>query len=142
MRIVYIDDDELLLQVAQVVLEASGCEVTCVNDPRRAAETVFAMDPEIVLLDVMMPERDGLQTLGDLQRAGAVDRAPVIFVTGDAEPEDRRRLIGAGAAGVIAKPFAPQTLWEDMRRIQQEWRLRTGSQPSDPPRTLARAMGK
>ena len=128
MRIVYIDDDELLLQVAQFFLEATGSQVTCVNDPRLARETVIAVDPDVILLDVVMPGMDGLQTLADLQAAGAVDRAPVIFVTGDATPEDCRRLIEAGGAGVIAKPFTPQTLREQMRRIETQWRQRLAPQ--------------
>jgi CheY-like chemotaxis protein len=124
MRIVYVDDDELLLQVAQFSLEASGCEVTCVNDPRGAKAAIVALHPDVVLLDVMMPEMDGLQTLEGLRNAGLVDRTPVIFVTGDAEPEDCVRLLDAGAAGVIAKPFTPQSLCDEMRRIAQAWRFR------------------
>jgi CheY-like chemotaxis protein len=122
MRIVYVDDDELLLQVAKFFLEASGWEVTCVNDPRDAKETVVALAPDMVLLDMMMPEMDGLQTLEELVRSNAVGGAPVIFVTGDAGPDDRRKLVDAGAAGVLAKPFAPQTLCDDLRRIWDEWR--------------------
>jgi CheY-like chemotaxis protein len=74
MRIVYVDDDELLLQVAKFFLEASGWDVTCVNDPRRAKETIVALDPDMVLLDMMMPEMDGLQTLDDLVRSNAGSR--------------------------------------------------------------------
>jgi PleD family two-component response regulator len=71
---VYVDDDELLLQVAKFFLEASGWDVTCVNDPRRAKETIVALDPDMVLLDMMMPEMDGLQTLDDLVRSNAGSR--------------------------------------------------------------------
>ena len=137
MRIVYVDDDELLLQVAKFFLEASGYEVTCVNDPRLARETVVALDPDVVLLDMIMPEMDGLQTLDVLRRGNAIQRATVIFVTGDASAEDRRRLLDAGAAGVIAKPFTPQALRDELRQIHLEWR--TLAAPASQARSGARA---
>lgn len=114
MRIVYIDDDELLLQVAAAFVSAEGHVICCVNDPREAIEKVLAFAPDLVLLDVMMPEIDGLQVLAKLRQHSALDRIPVAFITADANPEGTQILMKAGAAGVIAKPFTPNQLCKDL----------------------------
>jgi CheY-like chemotaxis protein len=117
LRIVYIDDDELLLQVAAAFVSVEGHEICCVNDSREAIKSVLAFAPDLVLLDVMMPEIDGLQVLARLRRHPALDRTPVAFITADASPEETRILMKAGAAGVIGKPFTPNQLCENLSHI-------------------------
>lgn len=117
MRIVYIDDDELLLQVAAAFVSAGGHEIHCVNDPGEAIEQVLAFAPDLVLLDVMMPDCDGLQVLARLRLHSALDRIPVAFITADASPEETQILMRAGAAGVISKPFTPNQLCKDLSHI-------------------------
>ena len=131
MRMVYVDDDEILLEIAQAFLESFGHTVTCVNDPREARRTVCSVDPDLVLLDVMMPDIDGVRVLQQLRDDGA--RMPVVFLTGDAKPEGRRRLIAAGAAGVIAKPFTPESLREAVTRHYQQWPLEFRRGDADAP---------
>ena len=71
----------------------------------------------VVLLDVMMPGSDGPATLQRL-RSGPLDaQTPVVFLTAKVLPADRRRLHGLGAAGVIAKPFDPMLLSQQLRAI-------------------------
>ena len=117
MRIVYIDDDELLLQVAAAFVSAEGHEICCVNDPGEAIESVLAFAPDLVLLDVMMPDIDGLQVLASLRRHSALDRIPIAFITADASPEETQILMMAGAAGVIGKPFTPNQLCRNLSYI-------------------------
>jgi len=116
-RIVYIDDDELLLQVAAVFVSAEGHEIHCVNDPAEAVESVLAFGPDLVLLDVMMPGIDGLQVLARLRQHSVLDRIPVAFITADASPEEVETLMKAGAAGVLTKPFTPGQLCKDLSHI-------------------------
>ncbi|MCW2318747.1 CheY-like chemotaxis protein [Rhodoblastus acidophilus] len=116
-RIVYIDDDELLLQVAAVLVSAEGHEIHCVNDPGEAVESVLAFRPDLVLLDVMMPGIDGLQVLAGLRQHSVLDRTPVAFTTADASPDEVETLMKAGAAGIIAKPFTPSQLCKELSRI-------------------------
>lgn len=66
--------------------------------------------PDAILLDVMMPIRDGVAILADLQARPETQGIPVIFLTGNTEPSDRRQLYALGAKGVIMKPFEPLTL--------------------------------
>ena len=133
MRMVYVDDDEILLEIAQAFLESFGHTVTCVNDPREARLAVSNVKPDLVLLDVMMPDMDGVQVLGKLREAGALADTPVVFVTGNVEREDCRRLLDAGAAGVIAKPFTPESLREAVTRHYQQWPLEFRRGDADAP---------
>ena len=89
----------------QVVTATSGVEGL-----RKAAD----QDPDAILLDVMMPGLDGLATL-DRLRTGAVTReVPVIFLTARALVPESRRLTQLGVAGVIAKPFDPETFGSEV----------------------------
>jgi DNA-binding response OmpR family regulator len=117
MQIVYVDDDDLLLEIAKMFLSDQGIAVTCVDSALAAESIVLALRPDLILLDVMMPDQDGLATLRQIRRHRSLDSTPVVFVTGDAEEADVRLLMQAGAAGVIAKPFVPARLAEDVRRF-------------------------
>jgi CheY-like chemotaxis protein len=66
--------------------------------------------PDAILLDVMMPGRDGVATLKLLQESSQTQTIPVIFMTAKAQSADRRQLYALGAQGVITKPFDPMTL--------------------------------
>jgi len=92
----------------RVVKAASGAEGVALAAKER---------PDVILLDVMMPDLDGPATLGRLRADPATRAIPVIFVTAKSAPEDAARLTALGAAGVIAKPFDPMGLPAEVRRI-------------------------
>lgn len=69
-----------------------------------------AKQPDAILLDVMMPDRDGVKTLEALTLLPETQAIPVVFLTGKAQASDRRRFYSLGAKGVIVKPFEPMTL--------------------------------
>ena len=119
MRIVYIDDDELLLQVAATFVSAEGHKICCVNDPGAAIKSIVAFAPDLVLLDVMMPDVDGLQVLAKIRLHSSLDRIPVAFITADAGPGETQILMNAGGAGVISKPFSPNRLCKDLVHIAE-----------------------
>ncbi len=75
--------------------------------------------PDVILLDVMMPDMDGPTTLEHIRGRPGLDQTPVIFLTARAQSEDRTRLLGLGAVGVITKPFDPLTLARDIRSLLQ-----------------------
>ena len=90
---------------------------------REALVEVPARQPDLVLLDVMMPGMDGVSTLRALRSDERVCEIPVVFMTAKAQPDEVGSYRAMGALDVIAKPFDPMTLAADLRRI---WAARHG----------------
>lgn len=106
-RILVIDDEPANLALVEAVLAREGYgAVTCLPDPRRAAEMYLALRPDLVLLDLMMPGIDGYALLDRLGRlAPAEDLVPIMVLTADTSIEARRRALALGARDVVTKPF-------------------------------------
>ena len=109
-RILYVDDEPDLREIAQMSLELEpNFEVRCCAGGAEALEVARSWPPDLVLLDVMMPDMDGPQTLSRLRQAFG-DALPVVFITARAGESESARLMALGAQGVIAKPFDPMQL--------------------------------
>ncbi len=109
-RVLVVDDEEDIREVAQLGLETfAGWEVRTAASGSQALRAAAADPPDVVLLDVMMPELDGPSTLAALREHPATRDVPVVFLTAKVQAGERRRLEGL-AAGVIAKPFDPVAL--------------------------------
>jgi CheY-like chemotaxis protein len=117
-KILLIDDEDDIREVAALTLEIMGnFEVFSAANGFAAVEIAAAVQPDVVLLDVMMPEIDGPTTLALLRETRATRHIPVIFMTAKVRASDRRRLSSLGASGIISKPFDPMTLAEEVNRI-------------------------
>lgn len=119
-RALLVDDDAAIREIGKISLERiGGWSVTAVPSGRAALEAVAAAPPfDALLLDVMMPGLDGPQTLALLREQQLIDSTtPAVFLTAKLQPADRERLHGAGAAGVIAKPFDPTALASELEAI-------------------------
>jgi CheY-like chemotaxis protein len=113
--ILVIDDSRLIRQVAQVALaRVDTWQVLTVESGHEGLELAAREQPDVVLLDAVMPDLDGPATLRLLRQAVATRDIPVVFLTGKSEDDDRRRFEALGATAVIAKPFDPQTLPEQV----------------------------
>jgi len=120
-RVLVIDDEDDIREVAEATLELTEeWEVLTANSGARGVAIAEAMKPDAILLDVMMPDMDGPATLAELQRNPATKEIPVIFLTAKVQAADRRRFTELGVRGVIAKPFDPLLLGEQVREIA-EW---------------------
>lgn len=118
MNLLYVDDEADIREVAVMSLELDGSfEVRDAPSGRAALALLDGWTPDVILLDVMMPEMDGPATLAQIRSRAALSRTPVIFITARAQAQDKARLMGLGAAGVITKPFDPMTLAQDVRAI-------------------------
>ncbi len=119
-RIMYVDDEPDIRAIVEMTLEMiGGFSVTLCNSGQEALERVQEAQPDLVLLDVMMPGMDGPQTLAALRRMPATAALPVVFMTAKVQPAEVARLRELGAADVIAKPFDPLVLSDQVREI---WR--------------------
>lgn len=110
-RILLVEDDDSIRLVAQLSLEEfGGYEVVAVNSGREALVRLDHQTPDLIVLDVSMPDMDGPQTLAALRRRADVRRVPVVFLTAHTQPQEVARFRALGAADVIAKPFDPRAL--------------------------------
>ncbi|WMC10591.1 response regulator [Oceanimonas pelagia] len=120
-RILYVEDDEDIREIARLALEVvGGFEVMLCASGEQALADAAAFAPDIILLDVMMPGMDGPSTLSALRRLPAVSDTPVAFMTAKIQPREIAAYREMGAADVIAKPFDPMTLPEQIRTIWQK----------------------
>ena len=106
-RVLAIDDEEANLLLLRSLLEREGySDIHCVSDPAKAMQAYVDLEPDLVLLDLMMPEVDGFQLL---EAFGRHDRAeefrPVLVLTADTTLQARRRALALGAKDFVAKPF-------------------------------------
>lgn len=109
--ILLIEDDLDIQTVATMVLERmGGFSVTCRGSGREGVRAAQAAPPDLILLDVMMPEMDGPDTLRALRRHPALAQTPVVFMTAKAQPDELAEYRRLGALDVIIKPFDPTTL--------------------------------
>ena len=106
-----VEDDPDIRIVARLALEAvGGFTVLGCGSGAEALERVEAFAPDLILLDVMMPEMDGLQTLCSLRLMPGAATVPVVFMTAKVQAQELSEYRTAGAVDVIAKPFDPLTL--------------------------------
>lgn len=121
-HITCIDDDNDILQVARLCLEhMGGFSVTCFGSPREAIDRIGVVRPDLVLLDVMMPELDGLRTLDCLRAQVRLHEVPIAFMSARVQPHEVADYRARGADGVIPKPFDPAQLAGQVNGIWSEF---------------------
>jgi CheY-like chemotaxis protein len=119
--ILYVEDDLHVRTTAKLVMEVIGNYT--VRDCGSGAEALVAardFHPDLILLDLLMPELDGLETLERLRRMPHLMDTPALFVTGMTSTFDLARYLDAGAIGVIPKPLAPLRLSDQLRALWDE----------------------
>jgi two-component system OmpR family response regulator len=117
-RILYVDDDPDIRALAVMSLEAvGGFTVIACASGAEAVQAAPAADADLLLLDVMMPGMDGYATLAALRAIPQTALTPAIFFTTNVLPHEMARHRAAGALDVIAKPFDPMALPQQILRI-------------------------
>jgi CheY-like chemotaxis protein len=115
-KILIVDDEDDIREVAAMSLEMSaGWEVVGASSGVEGLAKARTEKPDAILLDVMMPAMDGPATLQKLRADPEIAALPVVFLTAKLQATDRRRLAELGAAGVLAKPFDPMTLADQVK---------------------------
>jgi CheY-like chemotaxis protein len=110
-QILLVEDDPDIQTVAKFALEAvGGFRVAICSSGLEALATAPQLAPDLILLDMMMPDLDGVGTLRALRALPDCSATPVIFMTAKVQPHEVVEYRALGALGVIAKPFDPMTL--------------------------------
>jgi two-component system response regulator MprA len=115
MRILVVDDELAVRESLRRALALEGHEVELAADGREALARIARSAPDLVVLDVLMPELDGLEVSRRLRAAG--DRTPILMLTARAEVEDRVAGLDAGADDYLGKPFALDELLARVRAL-------------------------
>ena len=117
-RVCYVEDDEDIQRIVRLSLERIGqMTVEIVGDPALAIERMIAFQPDLVMLDWMMPGLDGPALFRKMRAVPATRALPVVFITAKASDRELAELKALGAAGAISKPFAPKDLPDQLRVI-------------------------
>jgi len=111
-KILIIDDEEDNLELEKARLEASGYKIIALESGDNAQTVAMAERPDLILLDIMMPKKDGYKICQELKANGSTRNIPVIVFTADyqGEPSIRRKAKEAGADDYILKPFDAKAL--------------------------------
>lgn len=109
--ILVIDDEPAIQVVIQGCLEdIAGWAVLRADSGPEGIRVAMEKQPDAILLDVTMPEMDGIETLQQLRENPLTYHIPVAFLTAKVQPEDQQQFAAVGAAGLIIKPFNPMQL--------------------------------
>lgn len=104
------DDDADILSLVKAILERSGHEVVAVSDGAEALASVRARKPDLAVLDIAMPEVDGLEVLRRLRADATTCDLPVVLLSARAQEADVERGFAIGASAYLKKPFSPREL--------------------------------
>ncbi|MCE5315245.1 MAG: response regulator [Armatimonadota bacterium] len=116
-KILACDDEKHIVRLVQVNLERAGYEVVTANDGKEALQKVAEENPDLVVLDVMMPYMDGFEVLQNLRRNPATRDIPVIMLTAKAQDADVFKGWQSGVDCYLTKPFNPMELLSFVKRI-------------------------
>ncbi len=116
--ILLIDDEETIQEVVQVGIEIeTGWQVDIASSGLEGIAKAVSQQPDAILLDVMMPDMDGISTLSQLKANAKTQSIPVIFLTAKTQATDKNLFQSLGVVGVITKPFNSMTLASRISRM-------------------------
>jgi two-component system OmpR family response regulator len=113
--VVVADDEEDILELVTTIIERSGHRVVPVRNGAAALAAIQERRPDLVVLDISMPELDGLEVLRRLRSAGETTGLPVLLLSARAQEDDVRLAFATGASAYVKKPFSPSEL---TRRVE------------------------
>src|SRR5215468_5440160 len=126
-RVLIVDDDPDIQRLVTYNLSQAGFQVTTASSGRTALETVQEHPPDLIILDIMMPDIDGMEVCRTLRQRESSRRIPIIMLTARTEEIDRVVGFELGADDYVMKPFSPREL---VLRIKSIFR-RMGDEPDD-----------
>lgn len=114
-KILVVDDDPGILAMLKLMLRLEGYEPLVCEDAREVADTIDRDKPDLVLLDAMMPQLDGIRVLELLRDRKLSHKPPVLLFTGKADDNYIQKALQSGASGLLVKPFVKEELLERLQ---------------------------
>ncbi|HNY66745.1 MAG TPA: response regulator [Deltaproteobacteria bacterium] len=116
-KILLVEDNENNRYLERFLLEREGLAVVTATNGAEALEAAAAENPDLIVMDIQMPEMDGYETARRLKGSPGLARIPIVGVSSYAMAGDREKAIGAGFAGYIEKPINPETFGSEIKRF-------------------------
>jgi len=117
-RILYVEDEADIREVTKLALETiGGLTLEICESGQMAIDKAQDFNPDLVLLDVMMPGMDGPTTMAQLKKMPELAAVPMVFMTAKVQPQEVENFKSLGAIDVISKPFDPMTLADQIRNL-------------------------
>jgi len=132
-KILLADDSITIQKVIELTFSDEDFEVVTVGNGRLAIEKVQETRPDVVLCDIIMPEKDGYEVCDFIKKHAALSHIPVLLLTGAFEPFDQERATRVGCDGFLAKPFEPQALIAKVRDLLRQSESRQPAAPAPAP---------
>lgn len=128
-RVMIVDDDEELTNVYRLSLEAFGIIVNVINDPLKAIDSLEDFNPDLILIDVLMPECNGIELATIIRQYREYDLIPIVFLTIEWRKDIKLASINLGSDDFLSKPISPWYLVETLKaRIRRARILRAGTE--------------
>jgi twitching motility two-component system response regulator PilH len=121
--ILLVDDDHATLKYVGLILENEGYRVVVAHDGEEALLKVRESRPDLVLLDIIMPRKNGYQVCRTIKEDETLRTLPVLMLSAKAQPSDRFWAKRVGADGFVAKPFDPADLLREIHALLQKSQL-------------------
>jgi DNA-binding response OmpR family regulator len=118
-RILLVDDDPATTQVLETMLTQEGYDVSIVNDSRQTIAMALRTQPDVVLLDLMMPVIDGLEVCKMLRALPRFEKTPVLFFTAVGDLDYKSAAYQAGADDFLVKPIHPAELLARIKNVSE-----------------------
>jgi two-component system cell cycle response regulator DivK len=115
-RILVVEDNETNLYLIRFMLEKNGYEVIEARDGAAGVELAIKEKPDLILMDVQLPDIDGLEATKRIRASEANGEIPIVALTSFAMPGDREKALAAGCTGYIEKPINPDTFIAEIQK--------------------------
>ena len=116
-RVLLAEDEPNIVESLRFLLGRAGFDVEVCDNGRGALETALKTNPDVLILDVMLPEMDGFEILSNLRKDPRTSSLRVLMLTAKGQREDRERAIACGADQFMSKPFGNSELVEAVRAL-------------------------
>jgi two-component system alkaline phosphatase synthesis response regulator PhoP len=117
MKVLVVDDDQKMVMLIGLLLKVNGHEAIEAFGGREGIDAARKEIPDIVLLDIMMPDMDGFDVLRELRSDRLTENIPVVFVTARNDAESRKKALSLGSQGYLAKPYGRNELIETINSV-------------------------
>ena len=117
MKALVIEDNEDNMKLITFILEKAGYHTICAENGKAGIEMAIKESPDFILLDIQLPDMDGLEVLKVLRQSGINGEIPIIAITSYAMSGDRKMMLKAGCSGYLEKPINPATVIAEIRQV-------------------------
>lgn len=116
-RVLVVEDSAVIRRLIEVCLRPANVEIVMREDGPAGLNAARTENPDLLVLDIGLPEMDGWQVLDELRKDPAMHKLPVLVLTAHAEEESRRRADEGGADAFVTKPFQPNDFRQEVLRL-------------------------